>query len=139
MSLFKKNISQVEEALKQAEANLVTANEANTAHEATIINITEQLATSQTELAGKATELTETTEKLTNAEASIVTLTESQADFDGRLAADTATAVAALGHQEPIKDAKEDEKPMDLMETFKSLKGAELAEFYEANKTLIFG
>ena len=143
MALFKNKLTGVStelaekvEALAALQAEFDSLNESFASVQEEVKNLTEVNATLQSEFARVSEENKALQSQVEGLNVEIAETTVEAVDFEERAAFKASEIVATLG-VEPV-EADDADDSLDLMATFKGLKGKAQAEFFNQNKKEIF-
>lgn len=133
MSLFKRKITESEAALVSLQGEFAALSELHESLKEELKSAQESAATYLSEFTRVDAESKELAEKVKGLETELAETSRDAATFDEQVAIKAASEVASMGH-EPVEALEEDDAPLDVVKTFKGLKGSELVQFYNANK-----
>lgn len=133
MGLFTKKINEGAAALAEIQASFASVSAELAEVKEALIQAEQLAATHLAEWTRCDAESKAKDERITSLESELAETSRNAAEFDDKVAVAAASAVASMGHA-PLEIVEDEEAPVDVVSTFKGLKGRELAEFYKTHK-----
>lgn len=137
MNIFKTRISETEQSLTKLQEEHDSLNALFDESRTSLISMTEANATLKSELARVTEDNKGLLERIETLEAEVAEVSRDSVTFEASVAEKAIDLVASIGVP-PVDAAPDDQDALDVVATFKTLKGKELQEYYNLHKQEIF-
>jgi chromosome segregation ATPase len=133
MSIFKRKMSESEAALSELQTSFASLQVELAEAREELKSAQELSATLLAEFTRCDAENKEKDTRIASLEVELAEASRDAAEFDEKVAKVAASEIATMGHA-PLEIVEDEDAPVDVVKTFKGLKGKELVEFYNSHK-----